>query len=117
MLEAEVGIVPAHRDPAELAGLVAVDRVPHDLADEAADLLEALPAVELRHPGRHLVAPPLGDEHAGPPHVGLAGTGPDPGVRLHPRDQPRKIAGRQVEVEVELAEIGIVGERHGRESA
>jgi hypothetical protein len=41
---------------------VAVDGVPHDLAHEAADLLETGHAVELGHADAHLVAAIFADE-------------------------------------------------------
>lgn len=61
MLEAQLGRVQAADDPAFFPGLVTVDPVPHDLADEAADILEAGGAIELRHADRHFVAAALRD--------------------------------------------------------
>src|SRR5262249_41282266 len=42
-------------DPAQHAGAMAVDAIPHDLPDEASDLFEAGYPIELSHSDRHLV--------------------------------------------------------------
>ncbi len=116
VLEAELGRVPRDRDPAQGARLVAVDRVPHHRAHEAADRLEARAPVELGHAHRHLVAAFLAHHPArGGAEIGFPRAGADPRVGLHPRDQLGEIAGGQVEIEVELAEIGVVGEVDPRE--
>jgi hypothetical protein len=50
---------------------------------EAADLLEAGRAVELRHSRRHLVSALLADElAAGPDVIRLAAAGAEPGIGL-----------------------------------
>ena len=116
MLEPQRGFVPGDRDPAELPRLVAVDRVPHHVADEAADVLEAGPAVELRHADRHLVAPPFGDEPPAAADIGLARAGADAGIGLHALDKALEVARGQVEIEIELAQIGEVGQPHGIEA-
>src|SRR3954465_14779929 len=55
-------IVPAHRDPAEHAAAMAVDAVPHQLAHESANLLEATRAIKLDHADRHFIAALFADE-------------------------------------------------------
>src|SRR4051812_16266505 len=56
MHEADRFEIDALGDPAEHARAVAVDAVPHHLAHEAADLLEAGDPIEFGHADRHLVA-------------------------------------------------------------
>src|SRR5271165_4578608 len=71
--------IDALGDPAEHAGPVAVDAVPHHLAHEAADLLEAGDPVELGHADRHLVPADLRHQRAAlrVDEPRLAGGGPD----------------------------------------
>jgi hypothetical protein len=96
------------RAPALPAHHVTVEPVPHHLPNEAADILETGPAIEFRGADRHLVAHPLPDAVAGAVDViGLARTGAEPRISLHLLDQPLEISLRQVEIEVELAEIGV----------
>src|SRR5216683_3638850 len=117
--EPELGIVPGHGDPSELAAAMAVDAVPHQLAHEPADLAEAGRAVELGHPDRVLVPRLLRDEireirqrephfRVGlpePDEVRLARASPYPRVALHPVHQAREVAGREVEIEVNLSDL------------
>src|SRR5262245_46910516 len=105
--EAQLGVVPAACDPATHAASMAVDAVPHDLANEATDLLEALAPVQLDHARRHLVADCLADERAARSGVepGLAAARAEPWVAGHPGDQVLEVGGRQLEVEVELAHV------------
>jgi hypothetical protein len=59
------------------------------------------------------ISSPRRSETSRPPaDIGLARAGADPGIGLHPLDQDLEIAGRQVEIEVELAEIGKAVELH-----
>src|SRR5262249_14947800 len=51
-------------NPAEHAGFVAIDAVPHDLAYKAPDLFETGDPVELSHAYRHLVPAHLRRQHA-----------------------------------------------------
>src|SRR4030088_1573087 len=85
-------------DPAEHTGPVAVDAVPHDLVHEAADLLEAGDPIELGHADRHLVATDLRHQRAAlwMDEPGLAGSGPDPRITLHPLHQQLEVADREV---------------------
>src|SRR5258705_9664489 len=110
--EAEIGIVHALRDPAQHARAVAVDPVPHDLPYEAADLAEASDPVELGHPHRHLVAADFGDALAGArmDEPGFSRAGPETRLPLHPPHQELEVAGWQIEVHVELAEVVVVVE-------
>jgi len=62
--EAEGLEIDALGDPAEHASAVAIDAIPHDLADEAADLLEAGNPVKLGHAYRHLVPTDLWHQRA-----------------------------------------------------
>ena len=55
MDEAEGLVIDTLGNPAEHAGPVAVDAVPHHLAHEATDVLETGDAIELGHPDRHFV--------------------------------------------------------------
>ena len=65
MNEANGFEIDALGDPAEHAGAVAVDAVPHHLTHEAADFLEAVDPIEFGHADRHLVAADLGHQLAG----------------------------------------------------
>jgi hypothetical protein len=105
MLEIEVRVIPADGDPAHLTGLVAIDGVPHDLADKTTNRLKTGYAVEFRHARRHLIAAPFRHELAVHAHVGLARTGADARVLPHPVDQRLEIPRRQVQIEIKLAEI------------
>src|SRR5262245_13657113 len=72
-------------DPAEHAAPMAVDAVPQDLTDKAADLLETSNPIELGHAHRHLVPADLRHQRAGPrvDEPRLAGCGPDARIALH----------------------------------
>src|SRR5689334_11587462 len=98
---------------------MAVDAVPHDLADESSDLTETLHPVELGHAHRHLVAAHLGDQlaAAGGDEVGLPGCGAKPGVRFHALHQQLEIPLRKIEVEIKLAEIIELPERDRLEAS
>ena len=85
-----------------------VDAVPHDLAHEAAELLEAIAAIELGRADRGFVAVALADELAVGVDVGLAAAGGDARVGLHALHQVLEVARRQDQVEVELAEVVVV---------
>ena len=111
-------VVHALRHPAQHAAAVAVDAVPHHLPHEAADLPEAGHPVELGHAHRHLVAAHLRDQRAvcGVHEVRLSRGGAEPGLGLHPLHEPLEVARRQVEVQVELAEVVESAEVHGLET-
>src|SRR5579862_6548798 len=49
-------VVHALRKPTEHAAAMTVDSIPHDLAHEPTDFLEAFDAIELSHADRHFVA-------------------------------------------------------------
>src|SRR6056297_4243188 len=103
MLEGKLGIPPADGLPAQHPGLVAVDPVPHHLAHETADLVEASDTHEFRRPDRHLVRDVLAYlVTTGGGVISLARTGPDTRVGLHPVHQAGEISLRQIEVEVEF---------------
>src|SRR5271165_2992546 len=78
--------IDALGDPAKHAGPVAVDAVPHHLAHEAANLLEAGDAIELGHPHRHLVSTDFRHERAAlrVKEPRLAGGSPNARIALHP---------------------------------
>ena len=99
--------VDALGDPAEHARAVAVDAVPHHLAHEAADFLEARDPIELGHADRHLVAADLGHQRAvlRMHEPRLARRRADARIALHPLHQDFEVADRQVEIHVELAEV------------
>jgi hypothetical protein len=86
---------------------MAVDPVPHHLRHEPPDLAEAGGAIELRHSHGHLVAAHLGHQGAalGADEVRLAGGRPDPRVRLHALDEQLEIPRREVQVQVQLAQV------------
>jgi hypothetical protein len=105
MLEIQVGVIPADGRPAKLPRLVTVDGIPHDLTYETTNRLKTGYTVEFRHAHRHLVAAPLGHEAPVHAHIGLARSRADARVFGHPRDQDLEIPGRQVQIEIELAEI------------
>jgi len=85
---------------------VAVEPVPHDLADEAAELLEALHPVELRGADGGLVAASFADEPAvARAVVGLAAAAPEARLGLHARKEQLEVARRKLQVEVELAHV------------
>src|SRR5262249_35944123 len=89
-------------DPAEHATAMAVDAVPQDLTDKAADLIETSNPVELGHAYRHLVPADLRPTRAGPrvDEPRLAGGGPYARIALHPLHQQLEVADRQVQVHV-----------------
>src|SRR5262252_6598480 len=88
--------IDALGDPAEHATPMAVDAVPHDLAHEAADLLEAGDPVELGHAHRHLVPTDLRHQRATlrVDEPRLAGGGPEARIALHPLHQHLEVADR-----------------------
>ena len=84
---------------------MAIDRVPHHLAREPADFGETFPAVELGHADRHFIAAALADLAPAGGEVRLAAATSKLGIGFHPPDQLAEIAVRQIQVEVQLAEI------------
>src|SRR6267378_6106849 len=106
MQDAQLRIVPASRDPAEHPAAVAVDPIPHDLAHEATQLPEALDPVELGHADGGLVTAGLTDEAAIPRAVvRLSAACSEARLGLHALHQQLEVPGRQVKIEVELAEV------------
>ena len=79
-------VAEAFGDPPKYATTVAVDGVPHHLADEPPDLLEAEDPVELGRTHRHLVPADLRHQRAAlrVDEPRLAGGGPDARIALHP---------------------------------
>src|SRR5690606_10307004 len=108
--DAQVLVVERARLPAEHPRPVAVDPVPHHLPDEAADLAKTRDPVELRHAHGHLVAAGLRHELSADRVVepGLAGAGPEARIRLHALHQALEIAIRELEIDVELADVVVV---------
>src|SRR5262245_44446034 len=100
--------------PAEHAGPVAVDAVPHDLPHEATDLLEARDPIELGHSNRHLVPTDFRHQCAalGVDKPRLAGGRADARIALHPLHQQLEVADWQLQVHVELAYVLEVLEVH-----
>ena len=86
---------------------MAIDAVPHHLADESPDLPEAGDPVELGRPHRHLVANGLRDQRPslGVREPGLPGGRPQARLDLHSRHEQLEVARREVEVGIELAHI------------
>src|SRR5688572_28507047 len=108
--DAEIRIVPAPRDPAEHAAAMAVDPVPHDLANEAADLQKARDPVDLGRSDRSLVPADLASEGAiARPVVRLAAARAQARIRLHSAHERLEIARWQLEVQVQLAEVVELG--------
>src|SRR5271165_2429876 len=101
-------------DPAEHAGPVAVDAVPHDLAHEAADLFEAGDPIELGHADRHLVTTDFRHQRAAlrVDEPRLAGGGPDARIALHPLHQRLEVADWQVQIHIQLAQVVEVLQSH-----
>src|SRR5258708_7799558 len=122
--EAQRRVVPRDRDPAKLPAAVSVDAVPHDLPYEATDLSEARRAIELGHAHRVLVADLLRDQpravadgelyrgrgHAGRNEVWFPRARADARLSLYAVHKDGEVSGRQVEVQVELADV-VVGKR------
>lgn len=110
MVEADFGFIDRRGPPAHHAALVAIDPVPHQLAHEAANLLEAFGAIELGHPDRIFVAAEFGDEATGGwgGEIRFARDRAESCVCFHQFDEPFEISGRQVEVEVEFADVLVV---------
>ena len=92
---------------------MAVNAVPHHLADEPADLLETFPAVELGHAVGELVAAAFEDEGLVHGDVGLAAGGSQVGIGREPVHQVGEVAGPEIQVAVELADE-IVGVQVGQ---
>ena len=107
MDEAQGFVVDALGHPAEHARAVAIDAVPHHLLDEAADLGEAGPPVELGHAHRHLVATHFRDEGTGArmDEPGFAGGRAETRLGFHSPDQSLEIPGRQDQIEIQLAHV------------
>ena len=112
--EAEGLEIDALGDPAEHSGAVAVDAIPHDLAHEAADLLEAGNPVELGHAYRHLVPTDFWHQRAAlwMNEPGFARGGPNASITLHPLDEQLEVPDRQIKVHVQLAHIIEILEAH-----
>src|SRR3982751_1404198 len=87
MLKIEARIVPAHRDPAEHPAAVAIDPIPHEFSDEAADLLETFGPIKLHHSDRILVPAHLHDLPPIELVVRLTAGRPDAWILLHPLDE------------------------------
>src|SRR5262249_18032390 len=105
-------------DPAEHTSAMTVDAVPHDLAHESADLLEADDLVELGHAHRHLVAADLG--HQRPAlrvhEPWLARGGADARIALHALHQQLEVPDREFQVHVQLAKVVEVLQTHRLET-
>src|SRR5262252_3223582 len=108
MDKAELRLVPTACDPSVHPATMAIDSVPHHLAHEPADRLEACHPVELGHPKRSVVAVSFIDQPAALLEVRLAAAGRNSRIRSHLRHQNLEIAWRQAKIEVELAEILII---------
>ena len=72
MDETKIRLILARCHPAEHSTPMAVDAVPHDLANEPADLIEAFDPVELGHTHGVLVPAHLAHQLSIQRHVGLA---------------------------------------------
>src|SRR5205085_12437038 len=80
--------------------------VPHDFPDEPTDLQEALRPIELGGSDGDLVTAALADEVAeAPAVVWLSTAASQSRIALHALHEDLEVAGRQLEIEVELAEI------------
>ena len=106
MHEAQFGIVPASRDPAEHPAPVAVEPVPHDFPDEPADLQEAIHPVELGGTDGNLVTAALAHKVAvAPAVVRLSAASSHARLGLHALHERFEVTRRQLEIEVQLAEV------------
>src|SRR5262245_33735768 len=96
-----------------------VDAVPHDLAYEAADLLETGDTIEFGHTHRHLVTTDLLDQIAAlrVDEPRLAGSGADTRIGLHALHQHLKVASWQVQIHVQFAEVVKVLQAHRLQSS
>jgi hypothetical protein len=97
---------------------MAIDPIPHDLANETTDVAVTGRPVEFRHPHGHLVPADLRSQGAG---RGMKEVGPprrcsQSRVGLHARDEELEVAGWKVEVDVELADLLENVEVHGLEA-
>ena len=104
MDKAQLGIVPATGYPSMHSAQMTINAVPHDLPHETADFLEAIDAIELRHPKRRVVAMALMNQPIILMDIRFSAAGGDPGIRIHPLDQYLKVARRQVKIQIELAD-------------
>src|SRR6185437_10839800 len=85
------------------AAQMAVDSVPHDLSDEAANLLESIRSVELGHSKRGIVAVALVDQAPSLMDIRFSAASGYVRIRVHPLHQDFEVAGRQEEIQIELA--------------
>src|SRR5690606_32084641 len=105
--EAQGGDIPAACNPAMHSTAVTVDTVPHHLADEATDLLETFPAVELGHPDGHFIAAGFADQSPiSADEVGFATARADARIGTHAPQKNLEVSGRQFQIKIELAKIG-----------
>ena len=84
---------------------MAVDPVPHEFSDEAANLLETIGPIKLDHSDRVFVAAHLHHPAAVPGVVRLTAGRADARIGLHADHQVLEIGGGEVEIEVELADV------------
>jgi hypothetical protein len=98
-------VIETARDPARLPGTMTVQPIPHHLPCKTADIAETRRAIKLGHAHRIFVAARFANQAPGIAKVGLAATGPQARVLLHPLYQRLEVARRQLEIEIELAEI------------
>src|SRR4029450_12930728 len=94
-------------NPALHSAHVAVDAVPADLTDEAADIPKARNPVELHWTHRVLVARTLFDLLAPTHQIELAGQRSERGVTLEALHGPLEVTRPYLEIAVELTEIVI----------
>ena len=100
----KVGLIAASSDPAEHSATVAIDPVPHDLANESTNLLETLDSIEFRHANGVFIPAHLADKLSPKSHVRLSRTSPEARIRLHLVHQDLEVARWDLEVEIELAD-------------
>src|SRR5262249_10375831 len=102
MHETQVRLVPAAGDPTMHPAAMSIDAVPHHLAHEATDRLEAGDPIELDHAKRHVVAVTLVDQLPVFLDIGLPAAGRDAWISRHALHQNLEIARWQTQVEVKL---------------
>src|SRR5690606_14417969 len=95
-------IVKASGLPAQHPAAVAVDAVPHDLANKPPDPPEACHAVQLALPAGEIVLVAFGNQPAADANPGLAAGGAQGWVGLKFLEQALEISGAELEVAVEL---------------
>ena len=103
MNKPQFGIIPTASNPPQHAAAMAIDPIPHHLANESPNRLETRDPIELGHSYRHFIAAFFTHISTISFKVSLPTTGSECWVFIHPANQGFEILRRQVEIEVALA--------------